>query len=62
MDFKCAPIRLKSNPLDVRSAMNRYKGGTIRGIFFDGARDFTDDDAGLLYRVNLTFRVTYAET
>ena len=46
----------------IRSALNRYQGGSIRGAFFEGARDFTDDDAGLLHRIGLTFLVTYAET
>lgn len=45
----------------VRAALDRYKGGTIQGVFFENARDFFDDDAGLLHRVGLTFFVHYHE-
>ncbi len=45
----------------IRAALNRYQGGTIQGVFFENARDMTADDAGLLYRVGLTFSVVYAE-
>lgn len=45
----------------VREELELYKGGPIQGAFLDSTRDMRSDDAGLLYRVSLTFLVKYQD-
>jgi len=45
----------------VRAALEYYQSGAIQGVFLEAVRDLTDDDAGLLHRVSLTFAITYRE-
>lgn len=47
---------------DVVATLDRYKGGSIRGAFHENSSDLRDEDAGILYRITLTFRVVYAES
>jgi len=46
---------------DIRAALEGYRGGPVQGAFLAAIRDNTDDDAGLLHRVSMTFSVTWTE-
>lgn len=45
----------------VRTELDFYQGGPIQGAFLDSTRDMQDDDAGVLFRVSLTFLVTHQD-
>lgn len=45
----------------VRAELDFYQGGPIQGAFLDSIRDMPDDDAGLLFRVSLTFLITHQD-
>lgn len=46
---------------EIRAALEGYRGGVILGAFLTTIQDFTDDDAGLLFRVSMRFAITYRE-
>jgi hypothetical protein len=45
----------------VRAVLEGYRGGPVLGAFLDAIRDQTDDDANLVFRVSMTFSVSYRE-
>lgn len=52
-------LKARDAARDVRTILQGYRGGPVQGVFLQAIRDGEEGDTAILYRVSLTFSVTY---